>query len=92
MWAARGFWILDSGSWAVGGTDVGARILYSVFWKLGRRGWQGSTGVGRPDSVFWILEAGASRVAGPPGFCILHSVFCRRHVHVMHMHGSTDGT
>ena len=48
-------WILDSVSWKLGcrrdGRQVwAARILYSVFWKLGRRGWQD-----RPDSVFCIL-------------------------------------
>ena len=69
-----GFWILETGNWAVGG----------------------SRGVGPPaHSVFWILETGLSegrRGCGPPGFCILHSVFCRRHMHVLHMHGGRDVT
>ena len=87
--------ILDSGFWILGCRRVEGcgPPADSGFWILNsglsdRR----STGVGRPDSVFWILEAGVSRVAGPPGFCILHSVFCRHHVHVMHEHGSRDGT
>jgi hypothetical protein len=37
-----------------------------------------------------------AEVCGPPGFCILYSVFCRPHMHVMHIHvsggRSRDGT
>ena len=86
VWAARilysGFWKLgcqmDGGVWA-------AQILYSVFWKLGCR---------REGRRVWaarILYSGFWKL-GPCAFCILHSVFCQRHVHVMHMHGSRDGT
>ena len=72
------FWMLAP--WNLwGGWLGGARALWildSGNWAVG-----GSRGVGPPaHSGFWILEAGAStrvsRVAGPPGFCILHSVFC----------------
>ena len=90
-----GFCILDSGNWAVRWTEGCGPprfcILYSGKWAVGGRV------DGRPDSGFCILETGVSRGAGPArilysAFCILHSVFCRRHVHVMHMHGSRDGT
>jgi len=86
---APGYWMLES----VGGVGRRGPAADSVFCILETGLSEGrSTGVGRPDSVFCILEAWASRVAGPPGFCILYSVFCPRHVHVMHMHGSRDGT
>ena len=76
-----GFWMLES----VGGVGRRGPAADSVFCILETGLSEGrSTGVGRPDSVFCILEAWASRVAGPPGFCILYSVFCPRHVHVMH--------
>ena len=90
-----GFCILYSGNWAVRWTEGCGPprfcILYSGKWAVGGRV------DGRPDSGFCILETGVSRGAGPArilysAFCILHSVFCRRHVHVMHMHGSRDGT
>ena len=88
-------WMLDSGlfsgNWVETGLSEGrrgvaaARILYSVFCIL-------------PAAYARDAYSRERRaeVCGPPGFCILYSVFCRPHMHVMHIHvsggRSRDGT
>ena len=106
LWAAwagvgrpdSGFWILETG--AVEGGRA-ARILYSAFCILlatcacDAYAWEQRWHM----SGCWILDSGNWAVGGvwrPPGFCILYFVFCRPHMHVMHIHmsggRSRDGT
>ena len=98
-----GFWILYSGNWGVEGGRAGAHsvfcILYSAFCILPATcacdayAWEQRWHM----SGCWILDSGNWAVGGvwrPPGFCILYSVFCRPHMHVMHIHvsgGRNDG-
>ena len=94
-----GFWILETGA-VEGGRAV--RILYSAFCILPATcacdayAWEQRWHM----SGCWILDSGNWAVGGtegvwrPPGFCILYSVFCRPHMHVMHIHvsgGRNDG-
>ena len=65
-------WMLDSGFWKLGcrrdgGGVAAARILYSVFCIL--------------PAAYACDAYSRERRAGPPGFCILYSVFCRPHMH-----------
>jgi len=72
--ADSGFWILESGL-SEGRRVCGLPPADSAFWILETGLSDGrSTGVGRPDSVFCILEVGVSRVA--QGARILYSAFC----------------